>query len=565
MAYDGLTAGAVALELAACLEGAKIEKVQQPESDEIILQLNTPAGRRKLLLCIAPQASRVQFTGLNYENPKEAPVFCMLLRKHIQGGRISRICQVETERIIRFYIETVNEMGYSVNKCLICENMGKHSNIVLIDSQTEKIIDSMKRISIDVNRYRQILPGLKYTAPPSQNKLDLWTLTEEALSTALDNTAAEDGAKALMSCVQGLSPAVAQQIAETPEDWYSQLDRIRKDIIENRLHPAVYSDSEGNSKDFHIIPMSSYAGSLNKTDYESTGACMDAFYSSRPDSNKLMQRCMDMTRTVQVLIDKQQTKKARLMDELLKSEQSEDLRIKAELLNANLHLVRPGADKVTLISYYDGSEVEIALDVRYSAAKNAQNYYKRYSKAKNAHKEKLIQLDECAEDIAYLQSVLGQIPGANGNEDLELLRRELMQQGYIRLRKASERNRKTSPKPRHFKTSTGYDVLVGRNNTENDYLTFKMGRKTDIWLHTKDIPGSHVLLQMNGDEADETTIFEAAAIAAWFSQAQESQNVPVDYVNIRYVKKPAGAKPGKVIFTNNRTVWTDPKDPNPQS
>ncbi len=508
MAYDAIVASVVAKDLAKQLAGAKIEKVQQPEADEVLFQIHCNTGRKKLLICLAPNGSRVHLTELTYENPVDAPSFCMLLRKHIQGGRISSVNQVEDERIVYFDIETVNEMGYCVNKRLIAETMGKHSNLILIDTNTNKIIDSIKRISIDVNRYRQILPGSLYVEPPKSDS--------------------------------------------------DYVKKIKANICSD-LSPVVYLDN-GKIKDVHAYHLSNY-DSLETKEFKNIHEALDYFYSNKKETNKQMQKADNMSKSVSTLLDKQLLKKQRLLEDIKKANESDVYRMKAELLNANLHLCKPGDKLVKVISYYDGSEVTIVLNEKLSAAKNAQQYYKKYAKLKSSAKEKMIQLETCEKDITYLESVKEMIGLSRTYEELDLIRQELADQGYVRTRTASQRNRKLKPKPRRYILSTGYEVVVGRSNTENDYITFKLGSKTDYWFHTKDIHGSHLILFTNGEEPDAKTIYEAASIAAFFSQGKESENVPVDYVLLRYVKKPNGAKPGMVIFTNNRTVWINPKNP----
>ncbi|MBQ4181680.1 MAG: NFACT family protein [Firmicutes bacterium] len=562
MAYDGIMTSIVARELSIQLAGARIEKVQQPEPDEIILQVHTTDwGRKKLLMSVSSQAARVHFTALSYENPALPPAFCMLLRKHIQGGKISRVFQRETERIIDMDIETVNEMGFSVSKRLTAEIMGKHSNLILTDIQTGKIIDAVKHISVDVNRVRQILPGLVYVLPPSQGKLDLNSASEDEIRERI----AQEGS--VSKAVQGFSPSLENQLfgenaaKEDPAGCAAGVIALRDDIRAGRLDPRVYLSSDGSPKDVHGILLKAYAESLDSRSFETVDEAMDWFYSRRLDSNRVMQKAQDLQRSVTALTDKQLLKKQRLLEEIREAESSDSYRVMGELLNANLHLAKPGASSVKVISYYDGQETEIPLDPRFSAAKNAQNYYKKYSKLKSSRKEKLAQLAECEEDIAYLDSVSALIPSASTYEELDLIRAELTDQGFMRSRKAPARGRKQGPKPRRYKTSEGYTLLVGRNNIENDHISLKMGKKTDWWFHTKDIPGSHVVLVCEGADPDPKTMYEAAAVAAWFSKGKQSQNVPVDYVQLKYLKKPAGAKPGKVIFTNNGTVWVDPKDP----
>lgn len=548
MAYDGFLAGVIARQLDKELQGAKIERVQQPEPDTVILQVYAPATgmRKKLLICVAPQGARVHYTKLSYENPAEAPNFCMLLRKHIQGGRILGVTQPKTERILEFRLETINEMGYSVNKLLICELMGKHSNLILADAASGKIIDSIKRISIDVNRYRQILPGMPYVSPPPQDRKDLWSVDPADVSDIRE--------------IQGLSSTAAAEF----EDDLSSLFAVRTDVLNGKLFPAVYFDTTGVPRDVHIFRMKKMAQVCEVRPFEEPGDALDLFYASRRETNRVMQKSESFAKSVASLTDKLLLKKQRLLEDIKKAENADIYRLKGELLNANLYRAKTGDKAVTVTSYYDGQPVTIELDERFSPARNAQNYFKKYAKAKTGKKEKLIQLQECEKDIEYLSTVQDQISLASTYEEMELIRDELIREGYVRGRQAKDRKKaaaKAKPKPRRYLLPCGKEIVVGRNNSENDYITFKVGGKTDYWLHTKDIHGSHVVLFMNGETPGEDEIYQAAAAAAWFSKGKDSQNVPVDYVPLRYVKKPAGAKPGMVIFTNNRTVWVDPKDP----
>ena len=548
MAYDGFLAGTVARQLDQELQGAKIERVQQPESDTVILQLYAPAtgARRKLLICVSPQGARVHYTKLSYENPAEAPNFCMLLRKHLQGGRILSVTQPKTERILEFRLETINEMGYSVNKMLICELMGKHSNLILTDAASGRIIDAIKRISIDVNRYRQILPGMQYVSPPPQDRKDLWTADPADVSDVRE--------------IQGLSAAAAAEF----EDDLPYLFSVRDDVLNGKVLPAVYCDAAGVPREVHVFPMKKMAEACEVRKFDEIGDALDFYYSSRKETNRVMQKSESFAKSVASLTDKLLLKKQRLLEDIRKAENADIYRLKGELLNANLYLAKTGDKAVTVTSYYDGQPVTIELDERFSPARNAQNYFKKYAKAKTGKKEKLIQLEECEKDIEYLSTVQDQITLASTYEEMELIRDELIREGFLRGRQAKDRKKaaaKSKPKPRRYLLPCGKEIAVGRNNSENDYITFKVGGKTDYWLHTKDIHGSHVVLFMNGETPGEAEIYQAAAAAAWFSKGKDSQNVPVDYVPLRYVKKPAGAKPGMVIFTNNRTVWVDPKDP----
>ena len=564
MSYDGLFAGAMARQLDRLLTGAKIEKIYQPEPDEILMQVYTKDGRKKLLLSTQPSGAAVYLTERAFENPPSAPSFCMLLRKHLQSGRITEVRQPSTERVIEFLIETVNEMGYAVNKRLVAETMGKHSNLILIDRESGKIIDSIKRISIDVNRYRQLLPGLPYTAPPSQDKLDFWTAGRDEISLRLSSGSAV-GPRAVMDGIQGFSPVAAEELwlSGSPGELPDRILTLRESLQQEKdLFPAVYLGEEGTPQDVHIIPLRHIFRENRTLRFETPGQALDYFFQNRSQSNRVAQRSVELHRQVQTLLDKLLLKKQRLLEDLREAGQAEQLRLQAELLTAGLHRACPGDTSVTVENYYDGSTMTIPLDPRLTAAKNAQNYYKKYGKAKTAGKEKLMQLEETEKDLDYMESVLSAATLAREYETLELIRRELSDAGYLRVRKAAQRSKLQKSKPSRFRTASGMEVLAGRSNTENDYVTFTLAAKTDLWFHAKDIPGSHVVLLCRDRRPEKEDILEAAALAAYYSKAAASENVPVDYAQVRHVKKPSGARPGMVTYSSQKTVYTDPKPPN---
>jgi len=562
MSYDGLFAGVTARQLNRLLVGAKIEKIYQPEPDEILMQLYTGDGRKKLLLSTHPGSAAVYLTERSFENPSVAPPFCMLLRKHIQGGRIVRVLQPRTERILEFHIETVNEMGYSVNKCLLAETMGKHSNLMLLNRDTGLIVDSIKRISIDVNRYRQILPGLPYAPPPAQDKLDFWTATEEEIRRHIALHESE-GSKVVMNAVQGFGPTVAEELwlSGPKEELPERIVRL-KDMLDREagLIPAVYVSETHTPQDVHIIPLTHVFPEHRTMRFDRPGQALDYFFQNRLQSNRVAQRSISLQRLVQSVMDKLLLKKQRLLEEQKESEQAEQLRLRAELLTAGLHKVEAGSARVTVDNYYDGTTMTIDLDPRLSPAKNAQTYYKKYGKAKTAGKEKRLQLKETEKDIRYIESVLSAVTLAEDYETLEQIRQELSEAGYLRIRKAAHRKTPKS-KPHRYRTAGGMELLAGKSNTENDYVTFSLAKKSDLWFHAKDIPGSHVVLLCRDREPDEGDIREAAALAAHYSKASLSENVPVDYTQIRHVRKPAGAKPGMVLYSSQKTIYVRPSIP----
>ena len=559
MAFDGITTCAMVRELNEKIYMGKIEKVYQPEADELVFNIHTKTGNCKLFASAGSAHARVHFIEENPVNPPAPLAFCMLLRKHLQGGRIIAIEQKGSERIIEISIETLNELGFTVSKKLIFEIMGKHSNIILTDISTGKIIDSIKRVSFDVNRVRQILPGMIYQYPPEQDKIPFGEITGEQL-----DSLPADG-KTILRSVGGISPAFAEELAEHVSSRSEYFFGVKDGILDGTSGNAfVYLDEKEAPVDFYPVPLKYLKESCKTLKFSSLSAAMEFYFNKKESSNKGRQKSHDLIRSVNTALDKMYLKKKRLSEDLLKAENSEDLRLYGELLTANIHLIKPGMKSVDVVNYYDGSTVTIPLDVKQSPAKNAQHYFKKYGKAKTAVKEKQIQLEENDGEIKYLESVLAFLENTDDVDEIESIRNELVETGYVRRRKQQGgfKEKKYKSAPHRYTLSNGMTVLVGKNNKENDYLTFNTAGNRDIWLHTKDIPGSHVIVQSSGQDLDEKAIFEAAAIAAYHSKARTSENVPVDYVPVKYVKKPAGAKPGMVIFTNNRTVWVNPALPN---
>lgn len=559
MAFDGIVTAAMAGELREQILYGKIDKIYQPESSELVLHIHTKNGNKRLYATVDSSASCVRLIDKNPLNPPAPLPFCMLLRKHLQSGRITSVEQKDSERILEISVETLNELGFTVNKKLIFEIMGKHSNIVLVEMSTGKIIDCIKKISLDESRARQVLPGMTYSYPPSQNKIPFREITEEELENAGDTP------KALLSKVGGIAPCFARELFAAPHR-YALLRKFLSRIEDNALEPVVYEDEQGKPVEFYMAPLSEYENSCKRLDFDSLSHACGYFYEHRNATNRARQKSHSLVHAVKNRLDKLYLKKQRLNEDLLKAENSDQLRLYGELLTANMHLIHPGMKEVTVTNYYNGKEITIPLDPRWSPNKNAQNYFKQYGKAKTAVHEKKAQLKENQENIDYLESVYTYLNNTDSIRDIEDLRQELEEEGWIRPRKAANRRKKPKfrPHPLKYQTSDGFTVLVGRNNKENDALTLKLASKNDYWLHTKDIPGSHVILETQGKELTETAVMEAAALAAYHSKARTSENVPVDYVRVRYVKKPNGAKPGMVIFTHNRTVYVNPKEPDGQ-
>lgn len=576
MSYDGMVTCAAAEELRQELMLGKIEKIYQPQPEQLLFSIHTQRGRRRLFLSASAAHSAVYLVDHSPENPTTPPTFCMVLRKHLGAARIVSIDQHENDRILEICLETVDEMGFSVNRKLVAEIMGKHSNILLLDMGSGKIIDSIKHVSIDVNRARQILPGKLYEYPPLQHKIPFTQVTAGEFKALITNDLQPE--RDLLNGIQGISPALASSIAMTgfagdqmsgaafdPDLAFAALSRMREAIPQHQTAPVVYLREDGKPADFHIAPLAVYENDpgYQPLHFDSLSQAAEYYFVHRESSNTIRQKSNDLQRVIRGTLDRQKLKLQRLGTDLQKAEKADQYRLYGELLTANLHQVRAGQKQVTLISYYDGSEVSIPLDPRYPPSRNAQNYYKKYAKAKTAVREKTLQMEETRREIGYLESVLSFTERAQSLEELQLIRAELVEAGVIRYRRNAKNQprRKSKPAPYTYTLSSGKTVLAGRNNRENDWLTLKRAAGTDLWFHTKDIPGTHVILLLDREEPTEKDLLEAAQIAAYHSKGASSANVPVDYTKVRHVKKPAGARPGMVIFTHNKTLYVDPKLP----
>lgn len=564
MAFDGIAVRALARELDETLAGTRIEKIYQPEKDELIFHVRGKEGKLKVYASSNNAHPGIFLTESGYDNPVNPPGFCMMLRKLIQGGRIVSVRQKDTERIIEVTVSSRDELGVETEKKLIVEIMGKYSNVTLLH-ESGKIAGSLKRITPDMDRARQVLPGMMYEYPPRQKKIPFTEVTARDIE-AMCGESAESGKPlpdVILSDVGGLSPAAAREAAMpgTPDEVFSKIEEMRERVSEGDITPVVYEDQNGKPKDFHVIRIDEYENLYNRKDFDTVSAAAEYYYTHREQSNRINQKSAAIRSAVNKALKKQRLKKQRLSEDLMKAKDDGKYRLYGELVTANIHLIKPGASEATVTNYYDGSELTIPLDERYSAAKNAQIFFKKYSKSRTALKEKSRQLKETDANIEYLLSVKEFADEAETVEDIERIRDELEESGFVRRQKHPGTKKKDVPHPYSYRTSDGFEVLAGRNNRENDYLTFRTAGRNDIWFHTKDIPGSHVILFLKGRKATDRAIFEAASIAAYHSKGRNSENVPVDYTEVRYVKKPGGAKPGMVIFTDNHTVYVTPKRP----
>ena len=564
MPLDALCLTAVAGEVRAAVQGGKIDKIYQPTRDEVVLYIRGPAGNVRLLLSANPGHPRAHLTERNRENPEQPPMFCMLLRKHLQGARILELNQPPLERILDFRLETLDELGDRVERRLVLEAMGRSANLLLLDGEG-RIVDCTRRVDGDLARgQRQLLPGLFYRQPPAVDKLNPFTLSPEELRLVLANPLGKAWDKLLLDSFTGLSPLVARELAfragDDSEKLAAELEKLGKSVEENHFTPYLLV-REGKPVDFTFLPVLQYGPETESIPRESFSALLDDFFSDRESAERVRQRGQDLVKSVTSARDRTARKLGNQARELEATKNRERLRELGDILTSNLHLMEKGMSTFRTMDFYDpeGGEVDIPLDPLLTPQQNAAKYYKEYNKAKTAEEMLTIQIEKGEKELEYLNSVLENIALAEGEKDLQEIRQELTETGYLRRPKtAAKRAKKVSGKPMEFRSSSGLRISVGKNNSQNDLLTTKLAYKSDIWLHTQKIHGSHVILWLEGGEADARSLTEAAQLAAYFSQARDGSKVPVDYTPVKYVKKPAGARPGMVVYTTYQTAVVEP-------
>lgn len=576
MPLDALCLSGVVHELQNALSGAKIDKIYQPGRDEVVLALRAPAGNVKLLLSANPSHPRAHLTQISRENPDKPPMFCMLLRKHLSGARLLELVQPPMERVVDLRLEALDELGDRVERRLVLEAMGRHSNLILLDGEG-RIMDCLRRVDSDMSARRQVLPGLFYRLPPAQEKLDPSSLDRAALESALAAAPEESQAdKWLLDTFGGLSPLICRELAfraggatdarlhQMGEGGRSrlldELEGLLRSVQENSFTPVML-EKEGHPSDFTFQPISQYGPAVSCVPFPSFSALLDRFYEQRENQERVRQRGQDLIRSVTNARDRAARKIGLQEQELAATRDRERLRQFGDIITSNLHAMEKGMSRLAAADFYDPEcpQIHIPLDPLLTPQQNAAKYYKEYNKAKTAESILTLQLEKGRRDLDYLNSVLEAIALAEGERDLQEIRQELTDTGYLRRpSKARDRGKRVASKPMEFRSSSGLRISVGKNNTQNDLLTTKQAFKSDLWFHTQKIHGSHVILWTEGGQPDLTSIQEAAQLAAWFSQGRESGKVAVDYTPVKYVKKPGGARPGMVVYTTYETAYVAP-------
>ena len=576
MALDGAFLRHIKQELEEKLLGARVDKIHQPNREEILVAFRTREAAYKVLFSARANSARVHFTAIPLENPKQPPMLCMLLRKKLQGAKLVAIRQPELERLLHFDFDCINELGDHVTLTLTMEIMGRYSNIILSDEEG-KIVDALKRVDAEMSSQRLVLPGLSYHLPPPQNKLCPLTTSSQQVVEALKALPKDmELSKGYLAVLQGVSPIVCRELAhqvgrgreltvKTMDEeqvfragfFYQQMRDTVEDVSGK---PFMAVSPQGKPMDFSFLEIHQYGTAAVVKEAESFSQLLDEFYRERDKQERMRVREQDLLKLLSTHSERLSRKINAQRGELEQCADRDGLRVAGDLISAHMYQMEKGAESVELPDFYqEGSPlVHIKLDPALTPSQNAQKYYKEYRKAKTAEEKLTEQIELAGKELEYLESVLDALARAETERDLAEIRAELQEQGYLRKLRSKKEKPAAVSAPMKFTTSDGFTVLVGRNNRQNDRLTLKTANNNDIWFHTKNIPGSHTVLVTQGREPTETAMEEAALLAAQHSRAKDSSQVPVDYTQIRYVSKPQGAKPGMVIYVNYKTLYVTP-------
>lgn len=575
MAFDGVTLHFIKEEIREVAEDARVSQIHQPNKDELVIALRTKNGNKKLLLSTRANSPRVCFTQQAPENPATPPMLCMLLRKRLGGAKLIEVRQPGLERILFLDFTAINELGDVVKLTLCVEIMGKYSNIILIDEHNN-IVDALKRVDFTMSSQRLVLPNIKYDLPPQQDKLSILSVTgKEIVDKALSTPAEMALSKALLSAMQGFSPIITREL-EYKTGVHSnreltildkvklieRVDKLKSDIEEKRFAPTMLINSEGKPFDIAFMDIMQYGEMASKKRFLSFSEMLDSFYYERDKAERMKVKSQDLLRLCSNTMDKLTRKIAVQEKELMESLDRDKLRKTGDLLQANIYKMTRGQNFIEVEDYYNNNEkVKIKLSPTLNPSQNVQKYYKDYRRAKTREEMLTVQIKKAKEELVYITAVQESLFRCESERELSEIRQELVEQGYAKDK--SKKNNRKQPKllpPKEFKSSDGFTIFVGRNNRQNDKLTLKTARNYDMWLHTKDIPGSHVIIVSDNREITDTAIMEAASLAAYNSKAKDSAQVPVDYTLVKNVSKPSGAKPGMVIYVKNKTVYVKPKE-----
>lgn len=575
MAFDGVMMHYVKEEIKSVALDARVSQIHQPNRDELVIALRTKNGNKKLLVSSRANSPRICFTEHSIENPATPPMLCMLLRKRLGGAKLVDVRQIELERIMFLDFIATNELGDKVKLTLCVEIMGKYSNIILID-ENDNIVDALKRVDFTMSTQRLVLPNIKYELPPKQDKLCILECSGRDIVEKAINTPAEMRlSKALLSAMQGVSPIITRELeymigVDSNRELtvidklklIEKVDKLKEYIVSGEKSPTMMIKPEGKPFDISFMDIMQYGEMASKKRFLDFSTLLDSFYYERDKAERMKVKGQDLLRLCSNIQDKLCRKIAVQEKELKDSLNRDKLRKKGDLLQANMYKMVRGQSFIDVEDYYDNNKiVRIKLSPTLNPSQNVQKYYKDYRRAKTREEMLTVQIAKAKAELQYISAVQESLGRAESERELTEIRQELVDEGYLKNRNPKGRNKalKLLP-PKEYTSSDGFTIYVGRNNKQNDKLTLKTARNYDMWLHTKDIPGSHVIIVSDNREITDTAILEAASLAAYNSKAKESDNVPVDYTIVKNVSKPSGAKPGMVIYVNNKTVYVTPKE-----
>lgn len=575
MAFDGVMMHYVKEEIKSVALDARVSQIHQPNRDELVIALRTKNGNKKLLVSSRANSPRICFTEHSIENPATPPMLCMLLRKRLGGAKLVDVRQIELERIMFLDFIATNELGDKVKLTLCVEIMGKYSNIILID-ENDNIVDALKRVDFTMSTQRLVLPNIRYELPPKQDKLCILECSGRDIVEKAINTPAEMRlSKALLSAMQGVSPIITRELeyvvgVDSNRELtvidklklIEKVDKLKEYIVSGEKSPTMMIKPEGKPFDISFMDIMQYGEMASKKRFLDFSTLLDSFYYERDKAERMKVKGQDLLRLCSNIQDKLCRKIAVQEKELKDSLNRDKLRKKGDLLQANMYKMVRGQSFIDVEDYYDNNKiVRIKLSPTLNPSQNVQKYYKDYRRAKTREEMLTVQIAKAKAELQYISAVQESLGRAESERELTEIRQELVDEGYLKNRNPKGRNKalKLLP-PKEYTSSDGFTIYVGRNNKQNDKLTLKTARNYDMWLHTKDIPGSHVIIVSDNREITDTAILEAASLAAYNSKAKESDNVPVDYTIVKNVSKPSGAKPGMVIYVNNKTVYVTPKE-----
>lgn len=570
MAIDGIYLYSLVQDLKKSILNSKIDKINQPEKDEIIITLRKERKNLRLLISASPKYPRFNLTTVSKSNPLQAPMFTMVLRKYLIGGRIIDIIQQEGDRIVKFLIESSDELGFNSIYSLIVEIMGRHSNITLVRERDNKIMECIKHISPSMNSYRVLYPGIDYKYPPKSTKINPFSFNDTTLQDFVNKNSIIFNNNFFVSCFTGISKPLSEHLFIeynkkytdfSPQNIYNFINDFLNTLLDNESF-KIYKDENGNYIDFYVTQLNQLENNFSFEVLENIHELMDKYYLEKDKQERIKGRSVNLQKLVITNIDRCIKKENKLNDVLKKCEDKDNFKIKGDLLTSYIYSIKKGDRNFTTFNFFSekGEEITIPLDENKTPSENIQSYYKKYNKLKKSEESAIEQLEKNDEELQYLYSVLTNIENCESYSEIDDIKEELISTGYVRKRKANGKSSKKakSSKPIHYISSDGIDIFVGKNNIQNDYLSLKFANKNFMWLHTKNIPGSHVIICSNN--IPDNTLVEAATLAAHYSKAKDSSKVPVDYTLVKNLKKPNGANPGMVIYHTNYTMYVEPSE-----